>query len=117
MNAFIMHAAAAGARGYMLLGEVLSVSVLMIALNALATITEKIYVAGATIGSFYKTHKIGSKIGTAAQHIAAALILVSELAWEGAMVIYDNREDIMDTMNTYRNRVGVAFAYTSPAIA
>ncbi len=112
----LAHAAVAGTRAYALLGELLSVSVLMIALNALATATEKIYVAGAAVGSFYKQHRLGHKAAVAAKHAVCGAMFASELAWDGAKYVYARRDTILKNANQTRNSIGELFTYTSPAL-
>ena len=116
MLGLLTHAAAAGARAYVMLGEVLSVSVLLIALNTLATLTERTYSAGVTIGRFYKTH-CNKRVIWTLKNGAALLITTSDIAWDYTKRVYNNRVEIMTTANNTRNAIGRAFAYQSPVVA
>jgi len=39
----------------------------------------------------------------------AAVIFVSILFWEGCVVLYTHRHQILATLNDYRNKIGSAF--------
>ncbi len=116
MTPFITHALMAGTRAYAMLGEVLSVSVLLIALNTLATLTEKTYAAGVAIGTFYKTH-LNKRVIWTMRNGAALLITTSDIAWDYSKRAYKNREEILSNINDTRNAIGRAFVYTSPVVA
>ena len=46
-----------------------------------------------------------------AVRIIALAIVLGEYAWTGAQVIYNNRCDILDNVNNFRNHVGSYFVY------
>jgi len=101
-----------GTRAYVLGGEIFSITAILWCVNFMATATERVYNAGAATGTFYKTH--------VHQHTLALIALVvlgGQLAYEGAVWVHDNRDDIIAHANTLRNRVGDAFAYHSPVVA
>ena len=43
--------------------------------------------------------------------IIALVILLGQLTFEGAQVLYNNRHEIIETVNNIRNRVGSQFVY------
>ncbi len=116
MTAFLAHAAAAGARTYAMASEVFTISIMLWALNALATLTEKTYTAGVAVGKFYKNN-CHSLVVAGAKRGVAAMILVSDISWDATKRVYKNRDEILSNINDYRNAVGRAFVYTSPVVA
>ncbi len=105
--------------------EVFTISAILWTLNFLATLTEKVYNAGVVIGTFYRQHlhnafKIGlSKLIKLSISFLAFLILSSiilgELTVKGCKIVYNNRQEILETLNNFRNKVGSYFVY--PAYA
>ena len=41
----------------------------------------------------------------------ALIIVLGEYTWTGAQVLYNNRQDILENANIFRNRIGSYFAY------
>jgi len=48
-----------------------------------------------------------------AVRVIALAIVLGEYTWTGVQVIYNNRRDIMATVNNIRNDVGNKFVYAS----
>jgi hypothetical protein len=46
-----------------------------------------------------------------AVRIIALAIVLCEYAWTGAQVIYNNRREILENANNFRNHVGSYFVY------
>ncbi len=101
-----------GTRAYVLGGEIFSITAILWCVNFMATATERVYQAGAVTGTFYKTHVHQYTLA-----LIALVILGGQLAYEGAVYLHDNRDDIIHNANTLRNRVGDVFAYHSPVVA
>ena len=48
-----------------------------------------------------------------AVRVIALAIVLGEYTWTGAQVIYNNRREILATVNNIRNNVGSYFVYAS----
>ena len=46
-----------------------------------------------------------------AVRVIALAIVLGEYTWTGAQVLYNNRQDILENANIFRNRIGSYFAY------
>jgi len=101
-----------GARAYVLGGEIFTVGSILWVLSFMSGMVENTYKAGAAVGTFYRAHVHQFTLAA-----IALVILGAQLAYEGAILLYQNREDILDTLNEWRNYVGDKFTYTSPALA
>ena len=62
-------------------------------------------------GKFYKRH-----LHKWVVRAAAFYWLGCQLTWEGLRWTYQHRSEILATANQYRNRIGKAFSYQSPAM-
>ena len=100
-----------GTKVYMFASEIFTISALLWCLNALATGIEKVYNAGYIVGTFYR-HHLHATVKEWTIKFIAAVIFVSILFWEGCVVLYTRRNQILATLNDYRNKIGGAFVYT-----
>ena len=73
-----------GARVYAIGSEIFTVSAILWCLNFMANMTKNVFV-----------------------------ILLGQLTFEGVQVIYNNRREILATVNNIRNNVGSYFVYAS----
>ena len=48
-----------------------------------------------------------------AVRVIALAIVLGEYTWTGAQVLYNNRREILENINTIRNAVGYQFAYAN----
>jgi len=99
-----------GTKVYMFASEIFTISALLWCLNALATGIEKVYNAGYIVGTFYR-HHLHATVKEWTIKFIAAVIFVSILFWEGCVVLYTRRNQILATLNDYRNKIGGAFVY------
>jgi len=95
-----------GAKIYAVASEVFTISALLWTLNFLAASIEKVYSAGYHFGRFYRgfLHQYVVKL-------IAAIIFVCILAYEGAVIVYNNRSKIVPTLNDFRELIGKQFVY------
>jgi len=107
---------ALAARLYVVSSEVFTISALLFGLNILANMVEKIYDFGVAFGTFYREY-CHQFVKWASLRLIALVILASDLTWLGAKSIYNNRSEILSTLNDWRNNVGDLFAYHSPSYA
>jgi hypothetical protein len=107
---FVEVAIAYGTKVYAIGSEIFSITAILWVLNFLANSIQKVYNAGFVVGKFYRTylHK-HCKIATI--RIISALIFISILAFEGAVIVYKNRHKILPAINNIRNSIGAQFAY------
>lgn len=97
-----------GTKVYMFASEIFTISALLWCLNALATGIEKVYNAGYIVGTFYRYHMHASVKEWTIKFIAA-VIFVSILFWEGCVVLYTRRNQILANLNAFRNQLGSYF--------
>ena len=46
-----------------------------------------------------------------AVRVIALAIVLGEYTWSGAQIVYNNRREILENVNIFRNRVGSYFVY------
>ena len=107
---FVETAIAYGTKIYAIGSEIFSITAILWVLNFLGNAIQKTYNAGFVVGKFYRTY-LHKHLKVAAIRIIAATIFVSILAYEGAVVVYNNRHKIVPALNNFRNFVGSQFAY------
>ena len=107
---FVETAIAYGTKVYAFASEIFTVSAILWTLNFLATAIQKTYNAGFVVGKFYRTY-LHKHLKSAAIRIIAGTIFVSILAFEGAVIVYNNRHKILPAINNIRNAIGRQFAY------
>jgi hypothetical protein len=108
---FVNTAVAYGTKVYAFASEIFTVSAILWTLNFLANSIQKTYNAGLIVGKFYRTY-LHKHLKSAAIRIIAGIIFVSILAFEGAVVVYNNRHKIVPALNDIRNAIGRQFVYT-----
>ena len=102
-------AAVWGTRAAAIGSEIFTVTALLWALNMLSIFTEKTYNAGYAVGKFYRAY-LHSHCKSAAIHTLAFVVLLIQLAYEGALYVYQNRRLI-------QQRINEQFVYVSPSYA
>ena len=95
-----------GAKIYALGSEIITVTTILWCLNFIATAIEKTYKAGYYFGIFYRKHLHQFVI-----KFIAGVILLCTLAYEGGVIVYNNRHKILPTLNIYHHRIGAQFVY------
>ena len=100
-----------GTKVYAIGSEIFTVSALLWVLNFMANMIEKTYNAGFVVGKFYRTY-LHKHLKSAAIRIIAGTIFVTILAFEGAMIAYKNRQQILAQLNNIRNAIGRQFVYS-----
>ena len=108
---FVETAIAYGTKVYAFASEIFTVSAILWVLNFLGNAIQKTYNAGFVVGKFYRTY-LHKHLKVAAIRIIAATIFVSILAFEGAVVVYNNRHKIVPALNNIRNTIGGQFVYS-----
>ena len=99
-----------GAKVYTLGSEIFTVSAILWCLNFMGNMTQKTFEFGYAFGKFYRRY-IHSHLKSTAIRVIALLILLGQLTFEGAQVIYNNRREILENANNFRNKVGSYFVY------
>ena len=99
-----------GTRVYALGSEIFTVSAILWCLNFIANMTQTIFGYGYAFGKFYRSH-LHSQLKSFSIRVIALAILLCQLTFEGAQIVYNNRNEIMETTNNIRNRVGSYFVY------
>ena len=97
-------------RIYALGGELFSIATILLCLNFLANTIKTVYQAGYAFGTFYRRwlHK---PLKWLVIHAITVTILLCQLAWEGAMVIYNNRQQIISAIAHAWHQVERSFTY------
>jgi len=72
--------------------------------------TQKTFEFGYAFGKFYRRY-LHSHLKGFALGVIALVILMGQLTFEGAQVVYNNRREILENVNTFRVRVGSYFVY------
>jgi len=99
-----------GARVYAIGSEIFTVTAILWCLNFLGTMIQKTFQFGYAFGKFYRRY-VHSHLKSTAIRVIALLILLGQLTFEGAQVIYNNRREIMENVNIFRDNVGSYFVY------
>jgi len=84
----------AALRIYAMGGEIFSITALLVALNFLATMIQRTYQAGHAVGTVYWRY-LHKPLRWLLIHLVALVIMLSQLAWEGAVYVYQHRQEIM----------------------
>jgi len=101
-----------GIKTYTLASEVFTVGFMFWTINFMSNMIEKTYKAGIICGKFYK-NRLHSHVRNGIISSIAILILLSQLFIEGCQLVYTNRNDILESLNNFRNQVGSYFVYQS----
>jgi hypothetical protein len=99
-----------GAKAYTLGSEIFTVSAILWCLNFMGNMTQKTFQFGYAFGKFYRRY-VHSHLKSFVVRAIALLILMGQLTFEGAQVVYNNRHEILENLNTFRTRVGSYFVY------
>ena len=100
----------AAMRLYAIGGELFNITAILFCLNFMANLIRHTYNAGYQVGKFYRQH-LHKPLRWLLIHAIALIILLSQLAWEGAVVIYTNRKEILDGCANAWHQVERLFIY------
>lgn len=95
-----------GAKVYAIGSEIITATTILWCLNLIATAIEKTYKAGYSFGIFYRKHLHQFVI-----KFIAGVIFLCTLAYEGGVIVHNNRHKILPAVNTYRHWIGAQFVY------
>ena len=112
---FIEEAAATITAGFAAMQEVTFMAAIIWGLNAFVHFTAKVYKAGEHTGRFYFKY-LHHHVKWLTVRIIALIILLAQLTWEGAVVIYTNREQIRANIISGWHTIERAFTYESPRL-
>ena len=101
-----------GTRVYAIGSEIFTVTAILWCLNFLGNMTQKTFQFGYAFGKFYRRY-LHSHLKSTAIRVIALLILLGQLTFEGAQVVYNNRREILENVNIFRTTVGSYFVYAS----
>ena len=99
-----------GTRVYALGSEIFTVSAILWCLNFIANMTQTVFGYGYAFGKFYRRY-LHSHLKSFTIRVIALAILLGQLTFEGAQVVYNNRNEIMENVNNFRNEIGSHFVY------
>ena len=99
-----------GARVYAIGSEIFTVTAILWCLNFLGNMIQKTFQFGYAFGKFYRRY-VHSHLKSFVVRVIALVILLGQLTFEGAQVLYNNRNEILENANIFRNRIGSYFAY------
>jgi len=105
----------AAMRIYALGSELFSITALLLCINFLSNCIKNTYEAGYAFGKFYRTH-LHRPLKWLIIHLITLIILLAQLTWEGAVVIYNNREEIHAAIYAAWRAFEKGFIYESPAL-
>ena len=101
-----------GTRVYALGSEIFTVSAIVWCLNFIANMTQTVFGYGYAFGNYYRRY-LHSHLKSFTIRVIALAILLGQLTFEGAQVLYNNRHEILENANIFRNHVGSYFVYAS----
>ena len=101
-----------GARVYALGSEIFTITAILWCLNFLGNAIQKTFQFGYAFGKFYRRW-MHSHLKSFVIRVIALVILLGQLTFEGAQVIYNNRREILESVNTFRHSVGSHFVYAA----
>ena len=105
----------AAMRIYALGSELFSITALLLCINFLSNCIKNTYEAGYAFGKFYRTH-LHRPLKWLIIHLITLIILLAQLTWEGAVVIYNNREEIRAAIYAAWRAFEKGFIYESPTL-
>ena len=105
----------AAMRIYAVGSELFSITALLLCVNFLSNCIKNTYEAGYAFGKFYRRH-LHRPLKWLIVHAIALIILLTQLACEGAVVIYNNREEIRAAIYAAWRAFEKGFIYESPAL-
>ena len=74
--------------------------------------TKNVFEFGYAFGKFYRRY-LHTHLKSFVIRVIALIIVLGEYTWTGAQVVYNNRREILETVNNIRNQVGSYFVYAS----
>ena len=101
-----------GARVYAIGSEIFTITAILWCLNFLGNAIQKTFQFGYAFGKFYRRW-MHSHLKSFVIRVIALIILLGQLTFEGAQVIYNNRREILESVNTFRHSVGYQFVYAA----
>ena len=103
----------AAMRIYALGSELFSITAILFCVNFVANMIRHTYQVGYAFGKFYRNH-LHRPLKWLIVHLITLIILLTQLAWEGAVIIYNNREEIRASIKSAWRTFEKAFIYESP---
>ena len=103
----------AALRIYALGSELFSITAILLCINFLSNCIKNTYEAGYVFGKFYRNH-LHRPLKWLVVHLITLIILLTQLAWEGAVVIYNNREEIRAAIHKAVTTFETAFIHDAP---
>jgi len=100
----------AAVRLYAIGGEIFSITAILLVLNFMANMIRHTYQAGYAFGKFYRRY-LHKPLKWLVVHAIALIILLTQLAWEGAVVIYKNRKEIVASTKDGIETINQLFTY------
>ena len=101
-----------GTRVYALGSEIFTITAILWCLNFLGNAIQKTFQFGYAFGKFYRRW-MHSHLKSFVIRVIALVILLGQLTFEGAQVIYNNRREILEFVNNIRHSVGYQFVYAA----
>ena len=98
------------ARVYAIGSEIFTITAILWCLNFMGNMIQKTFQFGYAFGKFYRRY-IHSHLKSFVVRAIALAIVLGQLTFEGAQVIYNNRREILESVNTFRHNVGSYFVY------
>ena len=99
-----------GTRVYAIGSEIFTITAILWCLNFMGNMIQKTFEFGHAFSKFYRRY-VHSHLKSTAIRVIALLILLGQLTFEGAQVVYNNRREILENANNFRNKVGSYFVY------
>ena len=99
-----------GARVYAIGSEIFTVTAILWCLNFLGNMIQKTFQFGYVFGKFYRRY-MHSHLKSLTIRVIALVILLGQLTFEGVQVLYNNRREILENVNIFRDTVGSYFVY------
>ena len=100
----------AAVRLYAIGGEIFSITAILLVLNFMANMIRHTYQVGYAFGKFYRRY-LHKPLKWLVVHAIALIILLTQLAWEGAVVIYKNRKEIVASIKDGIETINQLFTY------
>ena len=98
------------ARVYAIGSEIFTITAILWCLNFLGTMIQTVFGFGYAFGKFYRRY-VHSHLKSLTIRVIALVILLGQLTFEGAQVLYNNRREILENVNIFRDTVGSYFVH------
>ncbi len=99
----------AALRIYAMGSEIFSIATILVALNFLATMIQRTYQVGYAVGTFYWMY-LHKPLRWLLIHLVTLVIMLSQLTWEGAVYVYQHRQEIISWCTVQYQLVKQSFA-------